>query len=342
MEIIRRFLEESYLLFKPLIFAATKNNPEIAHNFIINKANYLNEKNLDKFLFDCSVNKKYSGLELSPAAGFNKNGDIHPLFLKYLGFERVVVGTVTHDFWEGNPKPSIMRYPESESLVNWMGLPGKGSKRVAEKLQSYGNYNVPLTINLMSTPQKQGKELMKDLEGTVLDLRDIKGVDRFELNISCPNTHNKSGKMDSRSEYQEQIGEMLYTLRKLILPSQELYLKVSPDLDIEGVEEIISVIKEHTIKGIVSTNTTTNHDPRYIADSPGKGGASGNAVYESSLKVQKMFNKLKDNNLKIIACGGIDSIERLNERLNNGAIEIQIYTPLIFKGPKLLRKLKDR
>jgi len=222
-----------------------------------------------------------------------------------------------------------------------MGLPGKGSKVVAEKLQSYGNHDVPLTINLMSTPQKQGNKLIEDLEATVLDLRNIKEVDRFELNISCPNTHNKNGEMDSRSEYQKQLGEMLYAIEELIWPSQELYLKVSPDLNLEGVEEIISVIKDHAVKGIVSTNTTTNHNPKYISNSPGKGGASGNAVYESSLEVQKMFNEIKEDHLKIIACGGINSVERLNERLSNGATEIQIYTPLIFKGPKLLRKLKE-
>lgn len=341
MEIMRRILEESYQLSKPFIFALTNKNPEIAHDFIINKAKYLNEKNLDKFLFDCSANKNYSGLEISSAAGFNKNGDLPPLFLKYLGFERVVIGTVTNNFWEGNPKPSIIRYPKTESLVNWMGLPGKGSRRVAEKLQSYGEHNVPLTINLMSTPQKQGNKLINDLENTVLDLRNIKNVDRFELNISCPNTHNKNGEMDSRSEYQKQLGEMLYAIEELILSSQELYLKVSPDLDFEGVEEILSVIKDHKVKGIVSTNTTTKHNPTHIPNSPGKGGASGNAVYESSLEVQKMFNKFKGDNLKIIACGGIDSVKRLNERLGNGATEIQIYTPLIFKGPKLLRKLKE-
>jgi len=333
MEIMRRVLEESYLLFKPLIFATTKNNPEIAHDFVINKAKYLHEKNLDKFLFDCSANKKYSGFELSPAAGFNKNGDIHPLFLKYLGFERVVVGTVTNDPWEGNPQPRIRRYSKTKSLVNWMGLPGKGSKIVAEKLQSYGNYNIPLTINLMSTPQKKGDKLLRDLECTVLDLRDIKGVDRLELNISCANTYSQDGKLDVRKEYQKQLGDMLSIVKELILPSQESYLKISPDLDEMEIEEILSVVKDYNVSGIVTTNTTTNHDL-------GEGSASGDAVYESSLKVQKMFNKLKDDNLKIIACGGIDSRDRLNERLRNGATEIQLYTPLIFKGPKLLRTLK--
>lgn len=341
MNIPRRILEESYFLVKPFIFSATKEDPEIAHKKLIEYSNYFHKKGFDKFLFNCSANKKYSGLEISNAAGFNKNGEFDPLFLKYLGFERVVVGTVTNDSWPGRLPPRIKRYPNTNSLVNWMGLPGEGSEEIAKTLWNYGNFDIPLTINLMSTPQKDKEELIKDLEGTIFDTRYIPKVDRFELNISCPNTHSKNRKTDSRKEYQENLGEMLSAVEELLLPHQELYIKVSPDLNTKGVEDILSTIKNHNVKGIVTTNTTTNHNPKYIPLSPGEGGASGDAVYQSSLEVQKMFNELKDDNLKIIACGGIDSVERLEERLKNGATEIQIYTPLIFQGPKLLRKLKN-
>ena len=336
MEIPRRILEESYLLLKPLIFAATKNNPEIAHDFVINKAKYLHEKNLDKFLFDCSANRKYSGLELSPAAGLNKNGDFHPLFLKYLGFERVVVGTVTNDLWDGNPQPRIKRYPKKKSLTNRMGLPGEGSRVVAERLINYGDHNVPLTINLMSTPEKEGDELLRDLEGTTIDLRDNPYVDRFTLNISCANTKGKDGKFDNRNEHQKQFGDMLSSVRGAMFPFQDLYVKVSPDLDEGEIEDTLSTIKDYNVSGVITTNTTTDHD---LDD----WSASGDVVYDLSLEVQKMFNKkIKENsmNLEIIACGGIDSVKRLNERLENGAVEIQVLTPLIFKGPKLLRRLK--
>ena len=86
-------------------------------------------------------------VKISNAAGFNKNADIAPSVLEALGFNRVVIGTVTHDKWKGNPRPRMKRFPKTNSLVNWMGLPGHGSKRVAERLYDYDNQSVPLTIN---------------------------------------------------------------------------------------------------------------------------------------------------------------------------------------------------
>ena len=67
-------------------------------------------------------------------AGLNKNAEIPPSTMKYLGFDRVVIGTVTNDKWKGNPKPRIARYPSTESLVNWMGLPGEGAEKIVERL----------------------------------------------------------------------------------------------------------------------------------------------------------------------------------------------------------------
>lgn len=343
MDIMRRIMEEGYLLSKPAIFYLTKSDPEKAHEKIIQYANFLNQNGLDKFLFEHSDNNKNSNLKISNAAGFNKNGDIPPLFLKYLGFDRVVIGTVTHEKWEGNPRPRITRYPDTESIINQMGLPGEGSGVIAERLMKYGDKGVPLTINLMSTPKKEGDELIKDLEGTVLDIRNVPGIDRWELNISCPNTTNKYGKIDARKEYFKQMPYMLTAVKELILPSQELNVKISPDLGFCEIIQTIAILENYSIPRVVIGNTTTNHNPEYISVSPGKGGASGKAVYESSLNVQKTFNEIiygEKLNLKITACGGIDSIGRLIERINEGADEIQIYTPLIFKGPKLIRELR--
>ena len=123
---------------------------------------------------------------------------------------------------------------------------------------------------------------------------------------------------------------------------QELYVKVSPDLDKRDVESTLEIISNNGVKGITTTNSTINHNSRYILNSPRKGGASGNAVYEDSFKIQKFFyENIKCTNLKLIACGGINSKERLNERKYFGAEEFQIFTPIIFSGTRLLRELRN-
>ena len=241
-----------------------------------------------------------------------------------------------------------MLEPESESIVNWEGLPGDGAQVVAERLIGYDWHMVPLTINLMSTPGKQGDAMLRDIEGTILATRDVPYVDRFELNISCPNLRNKDG-ADTREENHRMLGDMLYVVESNVLPNQEVYVKVSPDSGEQAIFDTARTLANHNVSGIVTANTSRKHNRKYIPDSPvveGEevGGASGNAVYDDSLITQGFYNAMRrqlDADWNIIACGGINSLERVAERLHHGATGIQIYTPLVFSGPKLLRELRS-
>src|SRR3989344_2899611 len=208
MNYLRNLVERHYEKNRDKLFEETKDDPEVAHEKFVRASRIIDTLGLSKFLLDNDSNYELGDCELSNAAGFNKNGTIPPRFLYYLGFDRVVVGTVTHDAYGGNPRPRIMRFPETESMVNWMGLPGVGSKQVARNLEYFEKHYVPITINLMSTPGKSGKDVLNDLEGTLKDTRDLPNVDRFELNISCPNTHCGLG-TDARQEYQDSLKDML-------------------------------------------------------------------------------------------------------------------------------------
>ena len=339
MEAVRDTFDWFYDSIKHGVFWATQKNPELAHTIFSGFCKGLYYCGLDKLVLDFEGSRD---VEISNAAGFNKNGDFPLRVLGYLGFSRSVVGTVSADAWEGNPKPRIVRYPETKSMVNWMGLPGVGCYIVRENLEKQEE-KIPLTINIMGTPGKESKERIKDLERSIVTLRDLDYVDRFELNVSCPNTKGSSGDFDAREEYRRELPNLL-EVRGLIRIDQEFYVKVSPDIDEEEVDELVRLGKEFDVDGYTLTNTTTHHDIRFIPNSPRKGGASGDAVYERARAVQKMFYKKKKDsglNFKIIACGGINSLERLQERRELGAEEFQIYTPLIFEGFKLLRELRN-
>ncbi|MBI2572318.1 hypothetical protein HYV86_00500 [Candidatus Woesearchaeota archaeon] len=338
MKLICLCSESAYSLVKPIIFLLSKEDPYKAHEWFITNIRVLHTLHLDRLIF--YYKSPSSKIELSNAAGFNKNGQIPPQTLKYIGFDRVVVGTVTADPWAGNPRPSIIRFPQTGSMVNWQGLPGVGAAKVAQNMAKFGAHGVPITINLMSTPGKKGEDLLNDLAFTIKTTRDLHGVDRFELNISCPNTHGSGGGMDARKEYQEQLVSMLQTVTKAKHPYQELDLKISPDLDDNGMKELIAVATQYPINRFTIANTTTRHDPNYIQPSPGKGGASGNAVYQQSLATQRLLVE-HFSQANVIACGGINSIDKAKERISIGnVVGIQIYTPFIFEGPKLVRILK--
>tara|TARA_Y100000310_G_scaffold255136_1_gene262378 strand:- start:3332 stop:4408 length:1077 start_codon:yes stop_codon:yes gene_type:complete len=355
MNSLRNIVDWGYDKSKSAIFELTESDPEIAHEMFVRLARGIHRLGFEELLLDCSENNHGPGFEISNAAGFNKDGKIPPTFLKYLGFDRVVVGTVTGESYEGSPRPRIKRYSETRSMVNWMALPGAGAEEVAENLRFYGDHSVPITINLMSTPGKEGQDLLKDLEKTILLTRNVPFVNRYEINISCPNTHGSSGRRDTRREYKDQLSEILLVVFDASYDHQEIWIKVSPDQDINGIRdttqtsEDIRISEGCEVEGFVIGNTTTRYNPRFITSPPNqekKGGASGNAVYGKSIDVQELFcNEIKglDLNYKIIACGGINSAKKALERTKYGdeIIEgMQLYTGLIYEGPKLLRELR--
>lgn len=329
-----------YDLIKSIIFKTTAKNPEIAHHLFVNSLKALKAFGLSGLVLNNEANRMNPGYKISNAAGFNKDGDIDPEVMELLGFDRVVIGTVTADPWKGNPKPRVWRYTKTGSLANWMGLPGIGARGVARNLEKYGYHGVPLTVNLMSTPEKSGKDVLLDLEKTVFTLRDLPYVDRFGLNISCPNTHGSDGKTDTGKGNLSQLDGMLDVVRNGMHSWQDLYLKVSPDSSEEFNDDIISFGKKYEVSGYTTANTTTVHDSKYIDVSPGKGGASGNAVWDVSVRTQKYFAE-RVGDAELIACGGINSVERAKERCTIGNCkEIQLFTGLIYEGTGLLRKLR--
>lgn len=347
MRALRNFVDDWYVRNRDDIFSRTEDNPKLAHKRFVRLARRIEWLGLSRMVLDCPENTLDPGFEISNAAGFNKDGLIPPLFLKYLGLDRIVVGTVTGDPWDGNSGQTIWRYPDTWSMVNCEGLPGVGAEAVAENLHSFGNHGVPITLSVMAAPGVVGDRCLYDLEKTVRATRNIPFLNTYQLNDSCPNTHGSSGGLDARRENQKYINEMLWVLEELALPRQSIELKASPDLSAQDVEGYIEVISRHPrVVGISTTNTTTIHDPMHIPDSPGKGGASGDAVYELARNVQRMFvekfDEIKSKHY-VKACGGIRSAERALERISegNGRVRgIEIYTPLIFRGPGLVRELR--
>jgi dihydroorotate dehydrogenase len=341
MDSLRNLFDDFYDLIKPIVFKTTEKNPKIAHSLFVNFCWVLHNTGLERLVLDCEENKKQLPFTISTAGGFDRNGEIPPSALKYLGFDRMVIGTVTNDSWKGNPEPNIIRYPETETLINWVGWSGVGAERVVKNIQKYENCRISTTINFGPTPNKSGNELTQDLKETILKTRDLSYVDRFELDISCPNLHSSCGTLDARREHQTQLPRMLEITCGNVHPAQEAYVKISPDINEEEVDETLKVCEEYPIAGFTISNTTTKHNLNYIPLPPGKGGASGNAVYDDSLRVQKLFSERVPNHIKIAACGGINSVERVRERVSVGNVtEIQILTPLVFSGPKLLRKIR--
>jgi dihydroorotate dehydrogenase len=338
-----RFLfDKFYEVFKTPVYTFTQRDPEYAHEMFISLLKILEISRLDNIIL--RIPEQHTVLPVSNAAGLFKEAKIHPSTLNLLGFDRIVYGTVTGKAWMGNQRPRCMRFVSTNSLVNWMGLPGSGADVISDRIRSFSEHSIPLTINVMATPQTEPKDWPDDVSYSINKLKGLPNIDRFELNISCPNTKSKDNKLDHRTEFLNQL-EPLIKACKSRIKNQQLWLKISPDLELTQLEDIVKISKTYEIQGITACNTTTNHLSEFVPDSPGKGGASGNAVKDRSKEVLKILSKLKSDiypKLDLISCGGVDSKQEQVERKLIGASEVQLYTPLIFNGPALLSELNSK
>jgi dihydroorotate dehydrogenase len=329
MKAFRELLEKNYELFKPILFYLTKENAEIAHEWFVLFSRGLYLTRLEKLVLHHEDNYISHPFYISNAAGFNKDAKIPSSIIKALGFDRNVIGTVTGESWEGKKKPRIKRYPSYDSLINWVGWNNDGAEIISERIKSYRHCEIPITISIGATPNSSLslEERFEDIEKTINLLKRIALVDRFEYCPSCPNINI------SREENKKTLRSFVEFIKGKINSYQKLDIKVSPDLDDREVDEILKATYDF-VEGYVLTNTTIQH-------SYGKGAGSGQILYPISLEMQKKFyERLKDTDKRIIACGGIDSIDRIKERIEfepQNDKEIQVFTPII-KEPKLLRK----
>ena len=326
---------KSYPLLKKLLFLYSRNDPEKAHELFVSLSKLLEATGILPQID--SYNQPESLIQISAAAGFNKNGEISPRVLKLLGFDRNVVGTITAEPWQGNPRPRSYRYVQSQTIINYLGLPNIGAKAALNNLQKFQRF-LPITLNITSTPKANysTNEKIYDLLFTWDTFKEFEPVDRVELNISCPNTGE-----EERRVFMGEINTLLSALKDKI-HKQELYLKVSPDLEKREMDGLMELFNQKMVDGFTLCNTTTRRTSELavVADNV-SGGMSGEGVYKFSKAARTYFIENGIPSEKIIACGGISSVQKMRAEFHLGITEAQIYTPLIFQGPCLIQELKN-
>ena len=269
--------------------------------------------------------------KLGLAAGLDKNGDYIDA-LASLGFGFLEVGTVTPRPQPGNDKPRLFRIRSQQALVNNMGFNNKGVDYLVERVKKRKS-NIPLGVSI-------GKNFDTPIESAIDDyltcLNSVYGIaDYIAINISSPNTQNLR---DLQSK--EFIHHLLSSIkdRQLVLASTEGYkpvlIKISPDMDKTELKILSESVICNDLDGIICTNTTTNH-----AHHSGKGGLSGKPLFGSSTLTLKTLRGFVGNGFPIIASGGVMDIHAFEEKINNGADLVQIYTGFIFKGPSIVDEI---
>ncbi len=274
---------------------------------------------------------------LGLAAGFDKDGRV-PGPLLELGFGFVEIGTLTPRPQAGNPPPRLFRLPEARAIINRMGFNNGGHAAALARLETHRPQGV-LGVNLGANRDSPDR-----IADYVAGIETFVGVaDYFVINISSPNT---PGLRDLQSPQAldvllRRVTEKRDSLARAGAPRRPLALKLSPDIPESDLPEILAVIRDHPIDGLIIANTTLSRPGvETLPASRETGGLSGPPLFPLSTRLLAKVYLRTEGKLPLIGVGGVHSPETAIAKLEAGATALQLYTALVYEGPSLLGRLK--
>lgn len=343
-------------MYKIIRFFLFKLDAETAHHLTLKWFAVLIKipfvKSILKFLYaieDKKLERNLFGLTFKNpvglAAGLDKNAECIDAFAA-LGFGFIEIGTVTPLAQPGNDKPRLFRLIQDEAIINRMGFNNEGMKVVKENILKSEIINHKSEIIIGGNI---GKNKITPNENAVDDyikcfdaLYDV--VDYFVVNVSSPNTPNLRALQEK-----EPLKELLFELQnqnKYKPIPKPILLKIAPDLTHEQLDDIVEIVFDTKLAGIVATNTTISRDnlstEKNKIENTGAGGLSGKPLTQKSTEIIKYIVEKSQHKIPIIAVGGIMSADDAIEKIKAGASLVQLYTGFIYEGPALIKEINKR
>jgi dihydroorotate dehydrogenase len=271
------------------------------------------------------------------AAGFDKDARLFKE-LGYFGFGFVEIGTLTPRPQAGNPKPRLFRLKKDRALINRMGFNNGGVEAAAKRLRKR-NRDLIIGGNIGKNKDTPNDQATNDYLICFNAL--FPYVDYFVVNVSSPNTPNLRDLQEKAP-----LTQLLQTLQNRnqeMAIQKPILLKIAPDLTDGQLDDIIEIVKETGISGLVATNTTISRadletDAQTVT-AIGAGGLSGKPLRERSTEVVRYLHQKSSGSIPIIAVGGIESASDVKEKLDAGASLVQIYTGFVYGGPGTVKQM---
>ena len=336
-----------YQLIKPIFF---KFDPEEVHYFVVKRLQWFHDHfPLGKTMLRSSFDINIKGLErevfgikfknpVGLAAGFDKNGEYIEA-LSHLGFGFIEVGTVTPLPQPGNDKPRMFRLQDDNAIINRMGFNNKGVDVMAERLRLLKDKDPSIVVggNIGKNKNTPNEDATSDYIKCFDRLFDV--VDYFVVNVSSPNTPGLRALQEKAP-----LMELLNTLQQRNLKndiSRPILLKIAPDLTNEQLDDIVEIVQQTGIAGVIATNTTIDRNGLYAEESmkAEMGGLSGKPLTQRSTEVIRYLSQKSNKSFPIIGVGGIHSPQDAKEKIAAGASLVQLYTGFIYEGPGLIKRI---
>ena len=332
---------DSYPLLRPWLFSL---DPEQAHNITLSNLDRAQRWGLLRFLSDQPAPdpRKLCGITFANpvglAAGLDKDGK-HIDALGTLGFGFLEIGTVTPKPQPGNPMPRMFRLPQAEAIINRMGFNNDGVDACVKRVRNstYWQNGGILGLNI-------GKNASTPIENAASDyvtaMEAVYEVASYiTVNISSPNTQNLRALQGE--DMLRSLLQSLHIAREALSDRfgirKPLFLKIAPDLEQNDIKLIADLLMEFKIDAIIATNTTIARDAvQDLEFGQEAGGLSGAPVRDASTKVIRSLKEYLGDAIPIVGVGGIMSGKDGQEKIAAGASLVQIYSGLIYRGPKLI------
>ena len=266
------------------------------------------------------------------AAGFDKDAVLYKE-LSNFGFGFIEIGTLTPVGQDGNPKKRLFRLKEDSAIINRMGFNNGGVTEAVKRLIK--NEGVLIGGNIGKNKLTPNVNATDDYEICFETLFDY--VDYFVVNVSSPNTPNLRALQDK-----EPLKQLLQTIqnKNLAKPKQKpILLKIAPDLTDDQLLDIIEIVNETKIAGVIATNTTLSREGLRSVNKSEMGGLSGKPLNNRSTEVIRFLSEKSNKSFPIIGVGGIHSAQDAIEKLDAGASLVQLYTGFIYEGPALVKAI---
>ncbi|MGB7431278.1 MAG: quinone-dependent dihydroorotate dehydrogenase [Ahrensia sp.] len=278
------------------------------------------------------------------AAGFDKDAEVPDALLK-LGFGYTEIGTVTPKPQTGNPKPRVFRLPKDQGVINRLGFNNGGHEAAYQRLKSAKRLGI-IGVNIGAN--KDADDRAQDYVAGLNRFYDLASY--FTVNISSPNTPGLRD-LQARGQLADLLKRVADARAQKMAhgaPNIPVFLKIAPDVTEADLDDIVAEVLANGIDGIIVSNTTLSRHG-LTADTAEAGGLSGRPLFERATIMLAKTRQRAGNDLAIIGVGGVDSAETAKQKIEAGADAVQLYSAMIYAGPKLahtinrgLRRLLDR
>ncbi|WP_461304060.1 quinone-dependent dihydroorotate dehydrogenase [Aureisphaera sp.] len=329
-------------ILRPLLFCF---DPEKVHHFTFKMIRFCHQIGMGGMFRsmytskDPRLERKLFGLTfpnpVGLAAGFDKDAKLYRE-LSNFGFGFIEIGTVTPKPQDGNPKKRLFRLKSDSAIINRMGFNNGGVEEAVERLRL--NKNVLVGGNIGKNKVTPNADAVNDYVICFEALFDH--VDYFVVNVSSPNTPNLRELQDKKP-----LTDLLNTLQQKNAAKSNrkpILLKIAPDLTDAQLVDIIEIVSDTQIDGVIATNTTISREGLTSENKKEMGGLSGKPLTHRSTEVIRFLSEKSNKAFPIIGVGGIHTVEDALEKIEAGASLIQLYTGFIYEGPTLIKAINRR